>query len=259
MTRTEIERAVKEQLARELNCAPEDFAGAENRVTAAVLHPARRHYAEEPFFLQMACFGEGAVLSADERLHPWLRDWVRDKRGHWLFEQHNYRELDRELRKYGYTMAMTHHMFLPRPEPLPCETGLTLRWLEQADIAPFYGRPEFTNAICARFHPERPDVLALLALDGEEIMGMAGCSADAPGFWQIGIDVLPGYRRRGVGKTLVTLLRSEALRRGALPFYGTSLSNLGSWKTALASGFVPAWVEAEAERLPKTNEKENQG
>ena len=61
--------------------------------------------------------------------------------------------------------------------------------------------------------------------------------------------VLPEYRGRGIGRTLVTLLRNEALRRGAIPYYGTSLSNLGSWKTALHSGFVPAWVEAETRKV----------
>ena len=77
-------------------------------------------------------------------------------------------------------------------------------------------------------------------------MGMAGCSADTLLLWQIGIDVLPEYRGRGIATTLVTLLRDEVFRRGAIPYYGTSLSNLGSWKTALASGFVPAWVETES-------------
>ena len=89
-------------------------------------------------------------------------------------------------------------------------------------------------------------MLAVIALDGDTVMGMAGCSADTPELWQIGIDVLPEYRKRGVGRALVTLLRNEALRRGAVPYYGTSLSNLPSWRIALGSGFYPLWVETEA-------------
>ena len=34
----------------------------------------------------------------------------------------------------------------------------------QEDIQPFYGREEFSNALCDRFRPERPDVLAIIAL-----------------------------------------------------------------------------------------------
>ena len=248
LTKDGIERKFKEQLALELNCAPEDFSGEEIVITGPVLHENRRMFSDRPFLLQMATFGAGAAISADERLHPRLREWAKGKRGFWLFEQHNYLELDRLLRGYGYKMALTHHMFTPTTEIAAVETGFPVRWLEQGDIPPFYGREEFSNALCDRFRPERPDVLAVAALDGEEIMGMAGCSADTPELWQIGIDVLPRYRGRGVGKTLVALLRNEALRRGALPYYGTSLSNIASWRTALASGFLPAWVEAEARK-----------
>ncbi len=245
-TKEEIDRVIRAQLALELGCAPEDFAREETVITGPVFPERRRQFSDRPFFLQMATFGAGAVISAEERLHPWLREWTRGKRGAWLFEQHNYYLLERELRKYGYQMSMTHHMFAPKPELLQVRTGLRLRWLEREDIAPYYGREEFPNAICSRFHPERPDVLAVTALEGEEIMGMAGCSADTPELWQIGVDVLPPYRGRGIGKTLVALLHDEAFRRGALPYYGTSLSNLASWRCALASGFLPAWVEAEA-------------
>ncbi len=246
MTRAEMLHLVREQLACELGCAPEDFSGEENVITAPILHEKRRRFSDEPFFLQMATFGGNAVLSADESLHQWLRDWVRDKEGFWLFEQHEYFKLERELRKHGYRMALTHHMFLPGPERKAPGTGPELRWLEQADIAPYYGRKELSNALCDRFHPERPDVLAVAAFRDWELMGMAGCSADTPKLWQIGVDVLPGFRGRGLGTCLVTLLKNEALRRGAIPYYGTSLSNLYSWRVALSSGFVPAWIEAEA-------------
>ena len=246
MLSPELQERIRQQLALELNCAPEDLSGSANTITPAVAHEKRRRFSEGPFFLQMATLGDGAVISAEEVLHPWLRDWARDKRGFWLFEQHNYFLLDRELRKYGYGMALTHHMFLPAPGPVEDRTGLRVRWLEQGEMTPYYGREEFSNALCDRFHPERPDVLAVLALDGETVMGMAGCSAETPELWQIGIDVLPPYRGRGIGTSLVRLLRNEVLRRGAVPYYGTSLSNLGSWKVALGSGFVPAWIEAEA-------------
>ena len=44
------------------------------------------------------------------------------------------------------------------------------------------------------FDKNRPDMLAVAAIDGDKIMGMAGASADNKTMWQIGIDVLPKYR-----------------------------------------------------------------
>ena len=119
MTRREIEGKFKAQLALELGCGPADLSGAE-----------RRMFSQKPFFLQMATFGDGTVISADKRLHPWLREWAKDKRGFWLFEQHNFLALDGELRKYGYKMAQTHHMFAPKPDILELQTDQRVRWLE---------------------------------------------------------------------------------------------------------------------------------
>ena len=247
ISKNEIEEKIKSQIALEFNCAPQDFDKSENTITAACLNPNRRKFSDKPFFLQMATFGKGTVISADLVIHPWLTEWVKGKQGIWLFEQHNYYELECELRKHGYKMALTHHMFAPEPKLIEINTDLKIKWLEQNDITQFYGNENFPNAICDKFKPERPDVLAVVAMDGEKIMGMAGCSADTPDLWQIGIDVLPEYRGRGVAKTLVTLLRNETFRRGAIPYYGTGLSNLASWKTALECGFKPFLVETESQ------------
>lgn len=250
MKNTEIENRVKKQLALELNCRADDFDRDCNVITRACLPEGRRMFSDDPFFLQMATFGGNAVISADERILPWLTEWAKDKQGFRLFEQDSYYELECELRKYGFSMAPTHYMFLPGVGISDAEPQFEIRWLEQKDVHPFYGKKEFPNALCDIFRPERPDVLAIVALDGDMIMGMAGCSADSPSMWQIGIDVLPEYRGRGVGKGLVTLLKNEAIRRGAIPYYGTSLSNMASWKVALGSGFVPTWIETES-RLNK--------
>ena len=248
-TKETILNTLKCQLACDFNCSPKDFDKEENIITLPALNEKRRVFSKETFFLQMATLGNNAVITADEKLHPWLTEWVKEKNGFWLFEQHNYFELNDKLREFGYKLNLTHHMFLPVPELVPVEPDFEYKFIETADIMQYYGRQEFPNAICSEFKPERPDVLAVLALDGEKIMGMAGCSADSPELWQIGIDVLPEYRKRGIGTTLVKLLRNETMRRGAVPYYGTSLSNLRSWKIALASGFKPAWVESETSKI----------
>ncbi len=129
------------------------------------------------------------------------------------------------------------------------DADIEIRWFEQKDIQALYGRPEFPNALCDCFKPERPDVLAVGAMHEDKIIGLAGCSADTKLFWQIGIDVLPEWRGKGIATMLVKLLKNECFRRSAIPFYGTSLSNLGSWHVALGSGFYPAWVEIATKEI----------
>ena len=147
--------------------------------------------------------------------------------------------IDNQLKKYGKRLWQTHHMFLPDMEITPVKDLVPVRWHEQENLHSFYAEKRFPNALCSRFMPARPDMLAVAAYDGEQIIAMAGCSADTPELWQIGIDVQEQYRGRGIGTYLVTLLKNETIRRGKIPFYGTSLSNLPSWRIALNSGFFP--------------------
>ncbi|MBR3431446.1 MAG: hypothetical protein IKG87_15245, partial [Clostridia bacterium] len=71
----------------------------------------------------------------------------------------------------------------------------------------------------------------------------------APHWQQIGIDVLPAYRSRGIGSCLVTLLKNRIMEMGDVPFYGTATANIHSQNIALNSGFRPAWVEAVAVKI----------
>lgn len=233
---------LRELLALEYNCAPEDFFRAENVLTISALRPGQRDYGDRPYFFHMVTFGGNAVLTSAPVLQDFLRPFMTGRVGHWLFEYPNLLPLERELEKHGYTLSPTYHMFLPTARKAP-EPSFQVRWYGEAELARFYGDPRFPNAILDSFHPERPDRLAVCALDGDRIMGMAGCSEDAPGWFQIGIDVEPEYRSRGVAAGLVALLKARILEAGGIPFYGTSVSGYHSWNVALNCGFRPAWVE----------------
>ncbi|MBQ5411998.1 MAG: GNAT family N-acetyltransferase, partial [Oscillospiraceae bacterium] len=99
------------------------------------------------------------------------------------------------------------------------------------------------------FAENAPDVVGAAALIGGEFAGMAGASADSPTMRQIGINVLPQYRGRGIAQRLVTIIKNIVLQEGHIPFYGTSFSHLASQRVALATGFRPAWTELTAERI----------
>ncbi|MFR1478880.1 MAG: GNAT family N-acetyltransferase [Hydrogeniiclostridium mannosilyticum] len=104
--------------------------------------------------------------------------------------------------------------------------------------------PQWSNALCEK--RRELDVLAAAALDRGRLVGLAGCSADCGAMWQIGIDVLPEYRRQGIASALTSRLALEILRRGKVPFYCAAWSNLRSVRNAVRSGFRPAWVELTA-------------
>ena len=72
---------------------------------------------------------------------------------------------------------------------------------------------------------------------------------DGERLWQIGVNVLPSHRGRGLAAGLTALLKDELLRRGIVPFYGTAQSHIFSLNTARNAGFRPAWAEVWARPL----------
>ncbi len=244
-TNAEILAVARQQLALDLHCAPEDLQRRENVVTCSALCPGRRPFTDHPYFFRMATMGGNAVVTADSAVLPALREYVRDKAGPWLFEYPHRRARAAILAPFGNTLDRTYHRYLPLGKPAECRPPARARWYEQAEIAPLYATGLFPNALHERFDPACPDVLAVAAVENGKLMGLAGCYADSPLLWQIGIDVLPAYRGQGLGAGLVTMLRQEILARGHIPYYGTSLANVFSRRIAQQCGFVPAWVEAE--------------
>ena len=239
-----------QQLALEFNCTPEDFSKTENILTVSALHEGRRIYSSEKYFFHMVTTGNNAVVTAAECLHPFLREFIKERAGHWLFEIPNLMPLEKELNRFGYTLTGTYHMFLPRFE-VAVQRDYPVKWFYGKEIQQFYGDMRFPNAICPQYTTTRPDRIVVCAYDGDKIMGMAGCSEDAPHWQQIGIDVMPQYRSKGVGTYLVTLLKNKIAKQGDIPFYGTSVSNYHSWNIALNSGFRPAWVEIGGSKIEK--------
>ena len=157
----------------------------------------------------MVTTGKNTVINAHEEIHEWLVNWSKGKEGIWLFEHHNLMELEEELSKYGQRLGQSHHMFLPKARMEEVDAPFAVQWFEPEDIQTWCGRDEFPNALCDCFKPERPDVLAAGAMYGGQMVGLAGCSADTKLFWQIGIDVLPEWRGKGIATMLVKLLKNE--------------------------------------------------
>ena len=125
-----------------------------------------------------------------------------------------------------------------------------MRTLTQKDFADLY-LPEWSNALCEK--RKHLDVLGVGAYDGDRLVGLAGCSADSERMWQIGIDVLPAYRRQGIASALTRRLATLALDRGKVPFYCAAWCNIKSVRNAIRSGFRPAWVEMTAKPIPEVD------
>ena len=244
MTNRDILSIAMAQSAADSSCRAEDFLAEENKVVVSKASPDARRYLKLPFVCDLTSYGSNIVASVSEGLIPVVTDYINRFPVEHCFETPNLHVLMNALRPMGYDICFMAEYWLPDVNELrPLECGYEMRVLTAADFASLY-TPEWSNALCeSRKHL---DVLGVGAYDGDRLIGLAGCSADSDTMWQIGIDVLPGYRRQGIASALTSRLACEILERGKVPFYCCAWSNIPSSRNAFRSGFRPAWVQVTA-------------
>ncbi|MBD5632145.1 MAG: GNAT family N-acetyltransferase [Clostridia bacterium] len=244
MTNEEIYAVALKQAALELNCTVGDLTGSTNKVFVASENEGARKYYKYPIELNIVSYGNCAVASVSERLRPAVEKYLSAYNFVHCFETPNMLVLDDFLRERGLRLCFMAHYFLPDVNLLKERgCGFEVKILRPCDFKNLYTE-EWSNALCVE--RKSLDVLAVGAYDGNKLVGLAGCSADCEDMWQIGVDVLPEYRRRGIASALTVKLALEILKRGKVPFYCAAWSNVKSERNAIKSGFRPAWVELTA-------------
>ena len=252
MTQSDLLSVALAQSALDCGCTPGDFLRPEPVVVPSAAHPGARRYLPLPFDAHFVSYGDNVVASVSPGFEDIARDYIGRFPPEHCFEAPALNALQAALRPLGAEVRSMGEYFLPdlsRLTPLPCP--LEMRLLTAADFGPLY-LPQWGNALCEK--RKELDVLGVGAYDEETLVGLAGCSADCGTMWQIGIDVLPPYRRRGIASALTARLALEILARGKVPFYCRAWSNVKSGRNAVRAGFSPAWVEMTVKKTGERKE-----
>ena len=241
LTNQNILRIAMQQSAIDANCREEDFLRTENVITVSKANPSARKYLKLPHICNLISYGNNIVATVSEEYEGIVREYISQYPAEHCFETPNMHVLNDAFQEKGARVCFMAEYFLPDLQmlhPLPCDFELKL--LTQENFKTLYIQ-QWSNALCeAR---KELDVLGVGAYCDGELVGLAGCSADCETMWQIGVDVLPAYRRQGIASALTSCLAIEALERGKVPFYCCAWSNIKSARNAIRSGFRPAWVE----------------
>ena len=244
MTNQEILKIAMAQSAVDLCAEPADFEKSENVVVTSRESDGARRYLKLPFSCQLVSYGNNVVASVSPEFREITENYINKYPVEHLFETPHLYVLNEALMAKGQKICFMAEYFLPDVNILrPLDCSYELRVLEQTDFAELY-LPEWSNALCK--DRKHLDVLGVGAYDNRRLIGLAGCSADCDTMWQIGIDVLPEYRRQGIASALTSRLAIEILKRGKVPFYCAAWCNVKSVRNAIKSGFRPAWVEMTA-------------
>lgn len=244
MTNEEIYDIAMRQSAIDIGCEAEDFLKTENKVVISKVDSRARKYIELPFFCSLISYGNNIVASVDERVAGIVKDYINKYSIERCFQTPYTYILEKGLSPFGMKLCFMAEYFLPdinavRELPCPYE----IRLLTPKAFQSYY-LPQWSNALCKK--RRELDVLAAGAFCGDELVGLAGCSADCEDMYQIGIDVLPQFRRQGIAGALTSKLALEIFNLGKVPFYCAAWANIKSVRNAIKSGFRPAWAELTA-------------
>ena len=241
MTNDEILRIAMRQSAIDSGCEADDFKSTQNKVVISKKNENARRYLDLPFLCDFTSYGNNIVASVSEEFKVIAEEYIERFAVEHCFETPNLHVLMDKLRPLKANVCFMAEYFLPDVDvikSIPCRYEIKI--LESRDFAELY-LPEWSNALCEK--RKELDKLGVGAYDNGKLVGLAGCSADCDEMWQVGIDVLPEYRRQGIASALTTRLAEEILQRGKVPFYCAAWSNIKSVRNAVKSGFKPAWVQ----------------
>ncbi len=231
ITKQEMLDTVKKQLAVDYNCNTDDFNRDGIAFTKAVKLEGRR---KVPFLTprcEVITMGSGIIVNASADVLNFAKKRLNGK--------------TRSEVLNAPFLSGSYPYFLPDLDNLKQIGGhneFEYRLIEKAEIHSFYKYKGLTNALRYNEESKTPEILAAAAYDNKTLAGIVCATKDSEKMCQIGVDVLPEYRHRGIAAVIVNKLTFEVLNRDLIPYYFTDNSNLASQKTALRAGYFPAWV-----------------
>ena len=241
MNNDQILQTAMLQSARDANCSAGDFLKTENVIVYSEKNPDARQCLDLPLACNLISYGNNIVASIDKKYEKIVKAYIEKYPVEHCFETPNMHVLNDAFLEYGLQICFMAEYFLPDMDRLSKPDCIyETKIFSKEDFCSLYV-PELSNALCER--RKELDVLGVGAYEGGKLIGLAACSKDCDTMWQIGVDVLPEYRLKGVASALTGILACEIIDRGKVPFYCCAWSNIKSARTAIKSGFRPSWVE----------------
>ena len=250
LSRRQVREIIHEALAGETSSLPAHFTSG--KVHINTLQPdrvANRHRRRfdiaDPTF-QASTTGEGGVIAASPEWMDAVGTAYGDADRDAMFEPGRMAVVAELAKKHDAIMFGPFLRFVAVPDriavPDPA-SGYDLRvhdpsFISQVEI------DDWPHTFRRRRSQIRPlKGIAIIVKNGTHV-GAASLTADAERLWQIGIDVAEEHRGQGLAAAMTAALAAEALANEAVPYYGTTASNIPSMRSALSAGLRPGWVDA---------------
>jgi GNAT superfamily N-acetyltransferase len=243
---------VKKVLASDFACEEKDFDNPGVVIHKAKKLPGRREFPFRKNIFAAATMGRGVVITCSLERLGWADANLSALTRNEVFTQPAISLIDSYVKQAGQCIAgpdLKHVCAKSIFKPYKPDGEIEINLVEDVRQLGIYGDQKFSNSLGRTGNPHTPLMIAAVASCGGKIAGAASASADCDVMWQIGVDTSPEFRRRGIGKAVVSAVTEFVLGHGIIPYFSTLESNTASRATAAALGFKPAWVELYAREL----------
>lgn len=242
-------RGILATLAADAGCEPAAFDGDGITVVEWRELPGRRRFPPGAKPFQMITTGHGLVVSCHDGWLVRIRELAESLDRSRFVAPANLAAIVAILADAGHDLlgpATSYGCSVDTLRDAPAPPGIALDTVSGPAMEALRPRDAFRNALPPLPNHERPDMVAVTARAGGEIVACAAASADSDRLWQVGVDVLAPWRGRGIGRAVVGALTRAILAAGKVPYYSHSVSNVPSAALATSLGYWPAWVQWHA-------------
>ncbi len=186
---------------------------------------------ESDIKIKMLLFYDLILVSSSNNMYDRVCEWLKDRNTYEMFEF---------PLVYGQSIY-----FIPNIKKISIQ-----KELDEFDFKLFDGNASkielsegfenaltFENGVCI-------SNIAYCAYKDGKIIGVAGADEIDDDIWEVGIEVLPEYRKEGLATILTKNLTMKILEKNIVPIWCASVSNIGSQAVAANSDYIPLWMES---------------
>jgi GNAT superfamily N-acetyltransferase len=242
-------KIVKKVLAADFACDESDFHRDGVFVYEAREIEGARKFPIRKKALNIVTMGKGVVVSCTPDRLEWARENLSNRSKDEIFSESTTSLIAEYIAADNQIIRSPDLKYICVPgrfRPYNAGVDIELTVPGEEEIRQLYEDRKFSNALGFAPNPERPRVVVIGASTGGTIAGVAAAAADCEEMYQVGVDVLPEYQDRGIGKAVVSKVTEAVFSMGKLPYYSTWASNIASRRLAIDIGYFPAWIELYA-------------
>lgn len=224
MNNKEIKNAVQQYLMEHFSCTDKQLSQEGICFT--------KNTKSQQTYLKILSYRASTIVNVSENMFSVVKEQLQGKNRDEIFEY---------PAVYGQTIHYVPDVnHIEEPE-FPLE--YTYELLEGNELKKLQGIKGFDNSLVFDSEGNTSTQIVFVAKKGEDVIGIAGAGVVTDNMWEVGIDVKEEYRNGGLGSKLVKKLTLEILKKGSVPFYSASVTNVGSQMVASRAGYIPCWVD----------------